>query len=126
MTLSEKESIPKFQVGNLVGNMQTGWNRVLLLWVCQVTNVQTLVANNKTYYKYTVKPVKVFEKTGNDFNIEGEWVDQREIEFLEIDLEPVQDMIYKFIEYFEKRKEFFSKVSEMLSQQEMGNTTAKP
>jgi Cu2+-containing amine oxidase len=117
---------PKFQVGNLVGNIQGGWNRAVLLWVYKVTNVKPLVVENTTYYKYTVKPLQVFEKGGNNFNMKGEDVEQSEFDFVEIDIEPVQDIIYKFIEYFEKRKEFFSKISEKLSQREMATTTTKP
>lgn len=40
---------PKFQVGNLVGNIQGGWNRAVLLWVYKVTNVKPLVVENTTY-----------------------------------------------------------------------------
>ena len=121
ISLDEKEPTPKFQVGNLVGNTVFGWNNSLFLKVYQVTNIELY----RDSHIYKVKMLYMFEKAGNDFDMK-ELTNQYEAELLESSLEQVQDIIYKFIEYFEKRKEFFSRVSEMLSQREMGNTTAKP
>ena len=115
--------VSKFEKGDLVCRYWGNGNSYFI--IARISTVRFSMVENKINLEYQIKPESYVYLRARNFSLDVDasdfdYFEQQGKYWKEQDLLSVEDGIYSLVEELEKKKEFLSKLSESLSQQEMG------